>query len=133
LDLLHLIHSHSTRDYIQYRAIAILHTFRFTVAHALGFSVFTSRILATDLSQSHCHLKTYTKSSLHSLLIPCHYSAAANSEDSTQFNSSAPKLISWQTGVPKLDSIQFLCSQAHIPAGWRLETTMLSRVFCVLL
>jgi spore maturation protein SpmB len=32
-----------------YSAIAILHTLQFTVAHALGFSVFTSRILATEL------------------------------------------------------------------------------------
>jgi hypothetical protein len=24
----------------------------------------------------------------------------------------------------RLDSIQFLCSQAHIPAGWRLETRL---------
>jgi hypothetical protein len=32
-----------------YSDIAILHTTQFTVAHALGFSVFTSRILATDL------------------------------------------------------------------------------------
>jgi hypothetical protein len=39
----------TTRDYRQHGAIAILHTFQFTVAHALGFSVFTSRVLATDL------------------------------------------------------------------------------------
>jgi hypothetical protein len=32
-----------------YSAIADLHTLQFTVTHALGFSVFTSRILATDL------------------------------------------------------------------------------------
>jgi hypothetical protein len=32
-----------------YSAIADLHTSQFTVTHALGFSVFTSRILATDL------------------------------------------------------------------------------------
>jgi uncharacterized membrane protein YqaE (UPF0057 family) len=38
-------------------AIAILHTFQFTVIHALGLSIFTCRILATDLSQSHCHFK----------------------------------------------------------------------------
>jgi hypothetical protein len=31
-----------------YSAIADLHTLRFTVTHSLGFSVFTSRILATD-------------------------------------------------------------------------------------
>jgi hypothetical protein len=34
----------------KYSAIAILHTLQFTVTHALGFSVFTSRILATDSS-----------------------------------------------------------------------------------
>jgi hypothetical protein len=32
-----------------YSAIAVLHTLQFTVTHALGFSVFTSLILATDL------------------------------------------------------------------------------------
>jgi hypothetical protein len=32
------------------RAIADLLTFQFTVAHALGFSVSTSRLLATDLN-----------------------------------------------------------------------------------
>jgi hypothetical protein len=32
-----------------YSAIADLHTLQFTVTHALGFSVFTNRILATDL------------------------------------------------------------------------------------
>jgi hypothetical protein len=32
-----------------YRAIAALHTSQFTVTHALGYSVFTSRILVTEL------------------------------------------------------------------------------------
>jgi hypothetical protein len=32
-----------------YSATADLHTLQFTVTHALGFSLFTSRILATDL------------------------------------------------------------------------------------
>jgi hypothetical protein len=49
-------------------AIADLHTLQFTVTHALGFSVFTSRVLATDLKQSHCHFKSNVKSSLHSLI-----------------------------------------------------------------
>jgi hypothetical protein len=35
---------------LKYRAIADLHTFQFTAAHALGFSVFTSRLLATDFN-----------------------------------------------------------------------------------
>jgi hypothetical protein len=37
-------------NYNQYSAIADLHTFQFTVAHAVGFSVSTSRLLATDLN-----------------------------------------------------------------------------------
>jgi hypothetical protein len=40
--------SFGARDYRQYSAIADLHTLQFAVTHALGFSVFTSRILATD-------------------------------------------------------------------------------------
>jgi hypothetical protein len=34
-------------------------------AHTLGFSVFSSHILATDLSQSHCHFKSHANSSLY--------------------------------------------------------------------
>jgi hypothetical protein len=48
--------------------IADLHTLQFTVTHALGFSVFTSRILATDLYQSHCNFKSHMKSSLHYII-----------------------------------------------------------------
>jgi hypothetical protein len=35
---------------LKYSAIADLHNFQFTVAHALGLSVFTSRLLAKDLN-----------------------------------------------------------------------------------
>jgi hypothetical protein len=49
-----------------YSAIADLHTLQFTVTHALGFSVFTSRILATDLWQSHWNSKSYIKQCFHS-------------------------------------------------------------------
>jgi hypothetical protein len=37
-------------NYNQYNTIADLHKLQFTVAHALGFSVFTSRLLGTDLN-----------------------------------------------------------------------------------
>jgi hypothetical protein len=47
-------------------AIADLHTFQFTAAHALGFSVFTSRLLATDLS-TELALQITLKSSYHFL------------------------------------------------------------------
>jgi hypothetical protein len=45
-----------------------LHTLQFTIIHTLGFSVFSSRILATDLYRSHCHFKSHMKFSLHSLI-----------------------------------------------------------------
>jgi hypothetical protein len=64
------IYSHNR----QYSAIAILHTFQFIDAYALGFSVFISRILATDL-----YRLTGTSNHTWSLLvtvqfISCHYS-----------------------------------------------------------
>jgi hypothetical protein len=43
------LYIHTTRDYKQYSAIVDLHTLQFTVRHAVGFSVFTSHILATHL------------------------------------------------------------------------------------
>jgi hypothetical protein len=47
---------------VSYSAIAVpAHTLQFTVTHALGFSVITSRILATDLSQSHCNFKSHMR------------------------------------------------------------------------
>jgi hypothetical protein len=48
---------HKVWDYMQYSAIAILHPIQFTITHTLGFSVFCSHILATDLSQPHCNFQ----------------------------------------------------------------------------
>jgi hypothetical protein len=56
-------------------------------------SVFTSRILATDLQQSRCHFKLHIKSSLYRLI------------------SFLPLFCNCQ--FRRLDSIQFLCSQTH--------------------
>jgi hypothetical protein len=53
---------HSTRNYKSYSAIAVLHTLQFTVTHALLFSVFTSRNLATDFNTviiPVCHCSTH--------------------------------------------------------------------------
>jgi hypothetical protein len=51
-----------------YSAISVLHTLQFTIPHEVGFSVFTSRIRATDFSDSHCHFNSHMKSSLHRLI-----------------------------------------------------------------
>jgi hypothetical protein len=66
-----------------------------------GFSVFTSRIPATDLQQSHCHLKWHMKFSYHSLI------------------PFLPLFCNSQ--LRRLDSVQF---QAHIPAGWPPEARL---------
>jgi hypothetical protein len=89
------------------------HTSQFTVAHALCFSAFASRILPTDLSQSHCHFKSHMKSSLYSLI------------------PFLPLFCTCQFW--RLDSIQFLCSQAHIRACWRPETRLLLLLLLLLL
>jgi hypothetical protein len=52
-----------------YSAMAIVHNLpvhRYTRTRIL--ILFTSRILATDLSQSHCHFKSHMKCSWHSLI-----------------------------------------------------------------
>jgi hypothetical protein len=103
LDLLHLIHSQvgTTGS----TALSLFYTlFQFTVRHALGIAICTSRILETDLSQSRCNFKSDMKSSFHSLI------------------SFLPLFCDCQ--FRRLNSIQFLCSQAHILAGWRLETRL---------
>jgi hypothetical protein len=99
LDLLYLIHSYVATNY---RAIADLHTSQFNVTQALGFSVFTSRILATDLSQSHWNFKSHIKSSLQSLI---HF---------------LPFLLS-HLGLPSPELDQFLTNN-------RLQTSLLIRL-----
>jgi hypothetical protein len=94
------LYMHTVRDYRQYSAIADLHNLQFTAAHALGFLVFTSRIQATDLSQS---VTLNHKWSLH---------CAAKFP-------FLPLLCDCQ--FQRLDSIQFLSSKVRIPAGCRLE------------
>jgi hypothetical protein len=46
-------------NYNQYRAITDLHNLQFTVAHTLGLSVFTSRLLAVDLNRETSTSKHY--------------------------------------------------------------------------
>jgi hypothetical protein len=95
------LYIHTVRDYRQYSysAINILHTIQFTVTQALGFSVFTSHILATDLSHSHFIFKSRMKSSCHSLIpfLPLFCSCQFRRFDSIQFH------LSRQAGVLKFD------------------------------
>jgi hypothetical protein len=81
VDLLTPYYNHTTRTYKQYSAIADLHNLQFTVAHALGCSVSTSRIRATDLNT-----ETIT-SNHHGVFLP--------------FLIQSP----WNTDIPELDPV----------------------------
>jgi hypothetical protein len=61
--------------------------FQFTVTHILVFSVFTSRILGTNLSQSHCNFKSHVEPSLHSL-IPFFFFVISSQSPSTAISRS---------------------------------------------
>jgi hypothetical protein len=114
----HLIHT--ALDYRQYSAVAILHPFQFTVTHALGFSVFTSRILATDfvavsLSLQITHEVFFSQpNSFHAII----------QQLPNQFDSIAPELISLQAGISKLDSTRLLsCQLRKLPYNHFARTT----------
>jgi redox-regulated HSP33 family molecular chaperone len=48
----------SSLNYGRYSAITDLHNLQFTVAHALGFAVFASRLLATKLKHKNSNRLT---------------------------------------------------------------------------
>jgi hypothetical protein len=86
----------TTRDYRQYSAIAYLYTLQFTVTHSLGFSFFTSRILATALSYSHCNL-THTWILLGRIwFLSCHFFSITldfHLQNSAQFHSFSTTVL----------------------------------------
>jgi hypothetical protein len=91
----------TTSGYKQYSAIADLHTSQFTVTQALGFSA--SIVVSWQRIYDSLWLQI-----THQVFF-------------SQPNSSLPII---------LDSIQFICSQVHIPAGWRLETRLFTSRYC---
>jgi hypothetical protein len=78
------LYIHTVRDYRQYSSIDILHTFQFAVAHAVGFTVFTSRILPTDFHTVSLALQTTPKVFFASPNSFVGISVAGNSEVSTR-------------------------------------------------
>jgi hypothetical protein len=91
-----------------YSAVAILRTFQLTVAHALGFSAFTSRILTTDLSQSHCRFDSHMKFSFHSLIpfLPFRLSSStAISRTRPNSNSSCVRSSLYSLGTDPAENI----------------------------
>jgi hypothetical protein len=96
---------------------AVFITLKVLYCHTLGLLDFTSRILATDLYQSHCNIKSHMK---YSFLQPSSFLVISSQSRSTAISLSsrltahveldsiqfsAPKLISWQAGVSIFDSV----------------------------
>jgi hypothetical protein len=86
--------TYTNRDYKQLQLYRYSTHFTVHRCTRIGFSVFTSRILAMDLITVSLSLKITHEA----------------------FFSEPNSFLAMI-----LDSIQFLCSQAHIPAGWSLE------------
>jgi hypothetical protein len=108
-----------TLTYRSYSSITVLHTFQFTVVHALGFSLPTSRLLATDLN-------TETITSNHWSTHSKHY---------TQTNSSTHTIKSSPTmKLPRLSPAENFqrtdFSLFYKPLIWHAENTVLCTVAC---
>jgi hypothetical protein len=69
------------------------------ITHALGFSVYISRILATGSQKSHCHFKSHMKSSLHHLSSFLPLLCSCQFQRLNILNSSALKFISQMAGI----------------------------------
>jgi hypothetical protein len=80
--------------------------FQFTAAHTLEFSICSSRILATDLSQSHCNFTSHMQPSFPSLIPFLPFLLDHLRLPSPELNSIPllPSSISWPADVPKLNS-----------------------------
>jgi hypothetical protein len=106
------LYIYTVRDYRQLQRYRYSTHFQYTVAHALGFSVFTSRIPATDLSQSHCNFKSHVKSSFHHLITFLPFPGAINSDD--QHKSLANNVLySYSFWTPNSNSLISL-----VPSNW---------------
>jgi hypothetical protein len=119
-----ILEIHTTRDYRQlqryrYSIQFPVHRYTRTRILSLHYSYPGNGFIADSLSLQIAHDVFFAP--LNSLCFS--YSATLNSEVSTPFNC---QVISWQAGVPKLDSslLDSIQLPAHILAGWRTETRL---------
>jgi hypothetical protein len=115
-----------TRTHRQYSAIAVahLHTFQFTVAHALRFSVTTSRLLATDLDTG-----IITVSLNHTLQILHIYSSLHRCTLATNTKNSPRTTSKWASVSPInlwSDTRKNLCAST-VASLLKLVTSLLTR------
>jgi hypothetical protein len=106
-------------NYKDYRAIADLHTFQFTVAHALGFSVSTSRSLTRYLNDGYAFTVSSLSVSCQRILTQERSLQITMKSSSTQFsNANSPCHFRCKTGTSWseistqfwFNSLNFQCS-----------------------
>jgi hypothetical protein len=86
--------------------LSLIYTLRSSPLHMHYGSQSSLVVSWQRIYNRHCHFKSHVKSSFHSLI------------------PFLPLFCSCQ--FRRLDSIQFLCSQAHTTAGWHIETRLTS-------
>jgi hypothetical protein len=97
-------------NYNQYSVIADLHTFQFTVAHALGFSVSTSRLLATDLNNGYVFTVSTLSVSWQRILTHERSLQITMKSSSTQFSSAnSLSQIRCMTGISRSEFSTAVC------------------------
>jgi hypothetical protein len=99
----------------QYSALADLHTFQFTVAHALGFSVSISRLLATEPNDGYAFTMFPLTVSCQRILTQEKSLQITMKSSSTQFSNSN-SLYDWNLLVRILNSTLLA---AVLPFSWR--------------
>jgi hypothetical protein len=126
------LHIYTVQGYRQLQRSCYSTHFQFTVIYAPESSVFSSRILATDLSQSHCHFNTHMTSSWHSLIIFLSFPAAANTEDSTQFSFDCCSVLLQllNSPIPFSNLISLSQSQSQIPTDGQSVSKSWCRAPC---
>jgi hypothetical protein len=136
----------------RYLWIADLHTLQFTVTHAIGFSVFTSRILTTDFITVSLSLQiihevffappnsflaiivqlSIQKTQLNSIpLLPSPHPGRLASRNSTQFFSTELFFITSLYGPRRkhsLSSVRMICLQRRCIATYSLPWGCFYRV-----
>jgi hypothetical protein len=128
--------------YIHNSGLQVLQSYRypahsqFTLAHALGFSVFTSRILATDFTTVSLPLKLIHEVCLAQSNSCVTISAATNSDDSTQFNFSYPARLASRNSTLFSRLLSILHNYSYVLPntfhGPRRNTTFIVKEACLL-
>jgi hypothetical protein len=109
-------------------ALSLVHTFQFTVVHALGFSVSTSRLLATDLhSETSTQITTSITLKIFQLHFQYHCNVAHIKSSTSHNTSSQADLLYYSVDLVPLrllpPLVPLLIFLERLVFTWKLPTT----------